>query len=218
MTMKHLTFYFDFVSPYAYLAFHQLPHAVAGHSVCVSYRPIVLGALFKHWGHVAPADVPAKRAWVYRQCLWLAQQAGLPMQMPAQHPFYPLTLLRLALACGTDGTVNRWVAETVMAHVWAAGADPNDPARLADLQARLQPARAPSDPAVQAQLRANTDAAVAAGVFGVPTVVVDDRTYWGLDALPMVSAHLAGQTMPDADWDAVNAVPRDARLTHPRPA
>jgi 2-hydroxychromene-2-carboxylate isomerase len=125
---------------------------------------------------------------------WRAHELGLPLQVPAQHPFNPLALLRLLLACTpTGGLPNRRAVEMVLRHVWRGdGADANDPARLAALTAELAPQRDPAGAEVKTELRARTEAALAAGLFGVPTVVVDGRHFWGLDALPMLAAYLRG--------------------------
>ncbi|KAF1043577.1 2-hydroxychromene-2-carboxylate isomerase [Xylophilus sp.] len=185
--MRHIDVYLDFVSPYAYLAFERLPHALEGLSHTVTYRPVLLGGLLKHHGNQAPAEVPAKRAWVYRQTQWLARHHGIAFDPPAVHPFPPLPLLRLALACAGDGTANRFVAGTVLRHVWTGGDDPNDAQRLAGLAAKLAPRLDPAGAEVKALLRANTDAAAARGVFGVPSFVVEgEAPIWGLDALPML--------------------------------
>jgi 2-hydroxychromene-2-carboxylate isomerase len=119
---------------------------------------------------------------------WLAAQHGLLLRTPAQHPFNPLALLRLALACGP----NRRVVEALFRHVWCSGEDANDPRRLAELTARLAPARDPGGADVKAELRHLTDEAVAAGVFGVPTIECEGRLFWGLDALPMLRDALQG--------------------------
>jgi 2-hydroxychromene-2-carboxylate isomerase len=92
--MHQLTFYVDFISPYAYLAFHALPKALEGLSYQVRYQPILFGAVLQHHGQLGPAEIPAKRLWTYRQVLWLAQQQGCPLRMPASHPYNPLGLLR----------------------------------------------------------------------------------------------------------------------------
>lgn len=206
--MKHITCYLDFVSPFACLALEQLPQALQGLSWQVDYRPVVLGAIVKHHGQLAPAEIAPKREWTYRQVLWLARQHGVALQMPAMHPFNPLPLLRLALACGTDGRINRYVAETVMRHVWRGGADANDAQRLEALAQALAPTRDPAGKAVKADLRANTDEAIARGVFGVPAFAVDDRLFWGFDALPMLRAYLEGDPWFDsAEWHAVDALP-----------
>ncbi len=190
--MKHITFYFDPISPYAYLAFERLPHALEGISHSVTYKPVLFGAILQHFGQLGPAEIVPKRTWTYRQINWLAKQQGTPLQMPASHPFNPLGLLRVALACGKDGTCNRYVTEALFRHVWLGGQDASDVQRLHALTEQLKPARAMDDPAVKAELKSNTDAAVAKGIFGVPTMEIDGQLFWGLDALPMLRAYSMG--------------------------
>jgi 2-hydroxychromene-2-carboxylate isomerase len=190
--MKLLTFWFDVVSPYTHLAFEHLPQALEGCSYAVDYRPVLFAGLLKHWSHKGPAEIEPKREWTYRHVQWLARHFGIELQMPAQHPFNPLPLLRLGLACaGAAGTPNRYVVETLTRHVWRGGADPADAARLAALTAQLGPCRDPKGDEVKGELRAGTDEAIARGVFGVPTIEVDGQRFWGLDALPMVREALA---------------------------
>ncbi len=122
--------------------------------------------------------------------------------------------MRLGLATATDeapGATNRYVTELLFHHVWHGGADAADPARLAELQARLQdhmaqrgrPWTEPDSDAVKQRLRANTDEALALGLFGVPALVMDGRIFWGFDALPMVKAWLDGDAWFDSGaWEA----------------
>ena len=206
--MKIVDFWFDPISPYAYLAFERLPHTLEGVSYSVAYRPILFAGLLGHWGQKGPAEIEPKRAWIFRQNAWLAHSAGLPFATPAQHPFNPLALLRLLLACApVGGTPGRLAVETVLRHVWAGdGADANDAQRLAALSAALAPQRDPASAEVKDELRAATDAAVALGVFGVPSVRCDGRIYWGLDGLAMLAAALRGDAWFDGPgWDAAGA-------------
>jgi 2-hydroxychromene-2-carboxylate isomerase len=209
--MKHITFYLDFVSPYAWLAFERLPEVLEGLSYRVDYRPVLLGALLQQSGNPGPAGIPAKRDWTYRHVAWLGHALGIPLQMPARHPFNPLPLLRSALACSADGRINRYVAGTVLRHVWVGGHDALDPARLDALAAALaqqqQPGRDAGSAEVKALLRSNTDAAAAQGVFGVPACAVDGKIFWGLDGLPMLRAWLDGDTWFGAGWDTSAQVP-----------
>jgi 2-hydroxychromene-2-carboxylate isomerase len=118
------------------------------------------------------------------------------------HPFNPLPLLRLIVATGA----NRRVAEAAFRHVWVGGGDAGDPARLAALREALRPARDPDGDAVKAELRANTDAAIAEGVFGVPTFTLEGRHFWGVDALPMLREALLGGTwFQGPAWDEAGA-------------
>ncbi len=206
--MKHITFHFDFISPYAHLAFEKLPDTLQGLSYQVDYRPVLFAGLLKHHGQLGPAEIAPKRDWTYRQVLWLAQSHGIGLQMPAAHPFNPLALLRLALACGENGLVNRYVCETVFRHVWRGGADAADPARLQALQQALVPQRDPGSEAVKSELKSNTEEAIAAGLFGVPTCAVDGKLFWGFDGLAMLRAYLEGDSWFDgADWNTAASLP-----------
>jgi 2-hydroxychromene-2-carboxylate isomerase len=206
--MKHITFHFDFVSPYAYLAFEKLPEALKGLTYRVDYRPVLFAAFLKHHGQLGPAEIAPKRDWTYRQVLWLAHAQGIPLQLPAAHPFNPLGLLRLALACGHEGMVNRYVAESVFRHVWRSGLDAADASRLEALRAQLEPPRDPAGDEVKAELKSNTDAAIARGLFGVPTCEVDGRLFWGFDGLAMLRDYLEGKEwFGSGDWERAAVVP-----------
>jgi 2-hydroxychromene-2-carboxylate isomerase len=196
--MKQIGFWFDPISPFVHLAFERLPEVLEGCSYAVDYRPVLFAGLLAHWGQKGPAEIEPKRAWTFRHVAWLAQAHGIEMQVPAQHPFNPLAVLRLVVAAGA----NRRTVELALRHVWHGGADPNDAARLQALASEMAPARDPASPAVKAELRAATDAAIARGVFGVPTFELDGRLFWGLDALPMLRAALLGDAwFGGPDWD-----------------
>lgn len=208
--MREITFYLDFVSPYAWLAFAQLPAQLEGISCHVRYRPVLLGALLKHYANPGPAGIPPKRDWTYRHAEWQGHAQGTPLRMPQRHPFNPLPLLRLALACSDDGCINRFTADAIFRHVWEGGGDALAPERIAALRERLV-AQLRTDAQVQerakALLRANTEAATVAGVFGVPTAVVDERAFFGVDGLPMLRAYLQGDAwFAQGRWDATASV------------
>ena len=206
--MKQITFYLDFLSPYAYLAFVELPQALEGMSYAVRYQPVFLGALLKHRGVPGPAEVPGKREWVYRQSQWLAQRQGTRLDLPAAHPFNPLGLLRLAVACDSTGYPNRYVCETIFRHVWEGGADAADAQRLAALTAQLAPARDPRSEEVKQTLNDHTTQALAQGVFGVPSYQVDYKVLWGMDALPMLRDYLLHPAhLSDVAWQAAAQLP-----------
>ena len=214
--MKRITCYLDFISPYAYLAFEHLPQALQGLSYEVDYVPVLFAGILQHHGQLGPAEIAPKREWTYRQVLWAARQHGIPMDLPAAHPFNPLSLLRLSLACRPEsaqpgpraGRVNRQVCETLLRHVWRGGAEAADAARLQALAASLQPARDPADQAVKSQLKANTQDAIARGVFGVPTFEVDGKQFWGFDALPMLRAWLEGDAWFEGpEWESPRRLP-----------
>jgi 2-hydroxychromene-2-carboxylate isomerase len=208
--MTRIDFCFDVVSPYAWLAFDPLPQALQGQSYVVAYQPLLFAGLLAHWGQKGPAEIAPKRAWTYRQVAWLAEQQATTLVLPRPHPFNPLALQRLALAC-TDagGTPKRQVVDTLMRHVWCRdGADPNDPDALAALTTQLGPVRDPQGAEVKSELRARTEAAAAAGVFGVPTMRVEQRAFFGQDALPMLAAFLRGDAwFKGPAWDDAGVQP-----------
>ena len=209
--MKHITFYLDFISPYAHLAFERLPEALEGLSYSVSYQPVLFAGMLKHYGQLGPAEIAPKRDWTYRQVLWLASSLGIELQMPASHPFNPLALLRLAVACSAHGEPNRYVVETLFRHVWRGGAEAAEPQRLQALTQQLEPRHAVNSDDVKAQLKLNTDKAINLGIFGVPTFSVDEKLFWGLDALPMLRAYLAGDPWFDGPWISAATVGQGIR-------
>ena len=204
--MKTITCYLDFISPYAYLAFEALPQSLMGVSHRMVYKPVLFAGMLKHHGQLGPAEIAGKREWTYRQVLWQAKQLGVPFDMPHAHPFNPLALLRLAVACSADGAPNRNVCEIIFRHVWQGGAVADDATRLQALVAQLKPWRASDAPEVKAQLKAHTEEAIARGVFGVPTFCVDDKVFWGLVSLPMMRAYLDGDPWFDSAWDSVASI------------
>lgn len=181
-----MVWYFDVISPFAALAIPEMETLCAQHEVV--FRPVLFAGLLKAFGHLGPAEIPAKRTQTYRIVQWIADEHGIPFRAPPAHPFNPLALLRLL--CARELTV----ADAAVAFqlVWGEGRDPESPETAAMLAAALGvPLGAGSDPAVKDLLRTNTEAAVAAGVYGVPTLAIGDELFWGLDAMPMALAYLA---------------------------
>ena len=207
--MKHITFHLDFISPYAYLAFEQLPETLKGISYSVDYRPVLFAGMLKHYGQLGPAEIAPKRDWTYRQVMWLAHSLNIPLQMPTSHPFNPLPLLRLAIACNasTTGQANRYVCETIFCQVWRSGHDAGSLEFVESLAAQLMPANDAQSEGVKQSLKTNTDEAISQDVFGVPAFAVDDKVFWGLDALPMLRDYLLGASwFKNSDWDSARQV------------
>jgi 2-hydroxychromene-2-carboxylate isomerase len=194
-----IDWYFDFVSPYSYLAFESLPRALAGiePAPTITYRPLLFAGLLNRWGNLGPAEVPPKRRFTYEQVVWLAARHGIALKLPRQHPFNPLPLLRAAIAAGST----RAVIERLFRFVWRDGALPEEPGfALLLTELGITPASLDA-PEVKAALRANGEAAVAHGVFGVPTAVARTprgvRSIWGFDSLPMLADWLLGTAVFD---------------------
>jgi 2-hydroxychromene-2-carboxylate isomerase len=206
--MKNITFYFDVISPYAYLAFERLPDVLQGLSYEVTYKPVLFAGLLKHHGQLGPAEIPSKREWTYRQVQWLAHELGIELHLPAAHPFNPLGLMRLAVATHVAGLPNRFVVETLFRHVWRSGLDASNEQRLEALKADLKLVAEPHSIEVKALLKTHTESAINQGVFGVPTLEVDGKLFFGLDALPMLAAYLRqDQWFLDDAWQKATALP-----------
>jgi len=174
--------YFDFISPFAYLQLEQFDKLPA--TLTVTPRPIVLGALLAHWGQKGPAEIEAKRVFTYRHALFRAQSLGIPYRMPPAHPFNPIKALRLAIAMG--GSVD--AVRRIFRHIWRDGHDVSTPdgfAALCEAVGFPEGVTAAEAQPVKDALRANTDRAIADGVFGVPTFALDGDLFWGEDATDM---------------------------------
>jgi 2-hydroxychromene-2-carboxylate isomerase len=197
--------YFDFVSPFAYLQSEQL--ASLAPRISIRYRPVLFAALLGAHGQKGPAEIPAKRAFTYRFCVWQAKRLGVPLRFPPEHPFNPLPMLRLALACDcAPAAVHR-----IFRFVWRDGRLPDLPIEWAELASELGVAdaqRRVGAPEVKAALRRNTDEAIARGVFGVPTLAIADALFWGVDATQMAADFVAGGCrFDDPEYDRVAALP-----------
>jgi 2-hydroxychromene-2-carboxylate isomerase len=187
--MKTVDWYFDFISPYAYLQ----SECLAAFDALATVRPVpvLFAALLGHHGHKGPAEIPSKRIHTYRQVVWQAKRDGIAFKMPASHPFNPLPMLRLFIALGGG----RELLHTLFRYVWAQGHLPTDSEPWTQLLSRLgvsDAAALTGSAAVKAALKADTDAALAAGVFGVPTLRIDGTLYWGYDNADMALAALRG--------------------------
>lgn len=175
------TWYFDFVSPFSYLQFAACPQLFLRPDVVL--RPVLFAGLLNHWGQKGPAEIEPKRRYTFRYVQWQAAKLDVPFKFPPAHPFNPLRALRLAIALGAT----RDAVRTIFEFIWAAGRSPNDewPALCAALDVGDADTLIASE-SVKNALRANCEAAIADGVFGVPTFVVDGNTFWGVDASAML--------------------------------
>ncbi len=205
--------YFDFVSPFAYLQSERL--ASLPPRVSIRFRPVLFAGLLNANGQKGPAEITAKRTFSYRFVVWQARKLGIPLKFPHEHPFNPLPLLRLAIACDcAPDAVHR-----IFRFVWKDGRLPDLPIEWAELTHDLALPDADAriaSPEVKDELRRNTDEAIARGVFGVPTLAVGDELFWGVDATAMAADYvLAGCRYEDPEYARVSSLPigasREAR-------
>lgn len=203
MTTTTLRWYFDFISPFAYLHWQKVKTLPATHPVAP--EPIVLGAVLAAHGHKGPAEIAGKREFTYRHVLWQARGEGVELRFPPAHPFNPLSALRLCLAAGS--TVQ--AVDAIFDWIWRQGQAGDSAAALAPVAARLGvEADAVTAEACKVALRRNTDAALAAGVFGVPTLALGGHLFWGNDAHAFALAALQdASVLSDAEMQRVSALP-----------
>ena len=203
--MRRIEWYFDFLSPFPYLQmheFHRLPDDVA-----VQPRPVLFSAMLDHWGHKGPAEIPPKRRFMFRHVQWQADRLAIPLRFPPAHPFNPLRPLRLAIALGSGMDV----VERIYRFIWRDGKDTDNPDHWRELLDDLDVIDGDvlvGDPKVKAGLRANCDAALAGGVFGVPTIIAGGALFWGFDATAMLVDYLnSPQTFETAEMRRVGDLP-----------
>ena len=203
--MRQADWFFDVISPYAYLQFHQL-HRLPD-DVEVRFRPVLFAGLLNHWGQLGPAEIEAKKRHTFLLTRWRAQKLALPFKAPPRHPFNPLTLLRLAIALGSDSAA----IGVIFDHIWADGQDGQDPDSLGRLTEKLMIddlAAVTGDAAVKDQLRLNTEAAVSNGVYGVPTFLIEDQIFWGDDMFELMLEWLNGSPfMAEPESQRIMALP-----------
>jgi len=198
MNAAPIVFYFDFSSPYSYIASEWIEALAARHARTVAWKAILLGATFQASGLQSPVSYPLKREYSLRDFERSARFAGVPLAMPAKFPIPTQNAARIfwSLQAHDDKRAAAWARHGLRA-LFARGVDLSDPAAL-DALARefgFDAGRAEavySDPQWKLKLKAENDAAIAAGVFGAPFFVVDGEPFWGNDRREQIERWLTG--------------------------
>ena len=191
---KTADWYFDFVSPFSYLQCERLLEL----PVAIRAKPLVFAGLLGHWGHKGPAEMPAKRRFTYEQVVWLARRDAITLRFPPRHPFNPIRPLRLAVALGSDIDTIR----AIFRFIWREGGEVESEEGWTALCQRVGVKDADALVArqeVKDELRRNGEEALAAGIFGVPTLVIGGRIFWGYDATPMAHEFLVDPERFDSE-------------------
>jgi 2-hydroxychromene-2-carboxylate isomerase len=191
-----IDFYFEFASPYGYLASTQIEALAARHGRSVAWHPIMLGAAFKETGARPLTEVPLKGPYLRHDVPRFARLLGVPLILP---PVMPMNSLAASRACvwldEDDPALARRLAKTLLHVHWGEGRDLGAPEAVAEVAAGLGIARdallaAVADKRIKDRLRDQTQAAIERGVFGSPFIFVDGEPFWGADRLPQVEAWL----------------------------
>ncbi len=190
--MTNLDWYFDFISPFAYLQFTQLGRLPE--NIQINYRPVLFAGLLKHWEHKGPVEIDAKRKLTYRHIVWLAGKNNIPFKMPPAHPFNPLKVLRLSIALGNS----RDVISKIFDYIWAKGQSLKQADAWDQLSKELGVENTDEivkQPEVKEQLRSNTEQAIGQGIFGVPTTIINGELFWGFDTTEMLIEYITNPEM-----------------------
>jgi 2-hydroxychromene-2-carboxylate isomerase len=197
-----LDFYFDFISPYAYLAWKRLATLRADKDVEVVIHPILFAGILRRWGQLGPAEIPPKRDFTFRDVFRFAARHQIPISFPAAHPFNPITALRLALPV-VAGDHQIAIIDALFALGWEHGKDIGSESDIQsalegiglDGAALIDKTRAT---AAKDALRAETEQAIDKGIFGVPSYIVEKEVFWGNDRLDDALEKLRGKD--PLDW------------------
>lgn len=217
---RSLELCFDYLSPYAFLAWLRIDELCQPRDVQVRFRPVLLAGLLQHWGQLGPAEIPPKRRFVLRDASRIAKRRGVELRPPNPHPFHPLAALRVSLP-EVAGEHQRAVIGAIFEAGWQRGENLGDPQVLASA---IERAGAPASELLaaaaaeqaKAALRKSTDDAIALGVFGVPTMIYQGELFWGADQLESLADVLDGRDPIDARaldraWEAPPEIVRPRR-------
>lgn len=206
-----MQFYFDYVSPNAYLAWTQIPRLLAGHDLRVEPVPVLFSALLDAHRNRGPAEVPAKMQWMVRNIHRKAKQLDVPLNAPVSHPFNPLLALRVS-SLPNLGDRKSALVTAIFEAAWVRHLDVSEPSALVEIldgvgldgDSLIEQAQSSE---IKALLRERTAAAADTGIFGVPTMLVGEHLFWGLDDFVYLDAFLNDQDLLCATaveaWSAV---------------
>jgi|SRR5690606_21197092 len=209
--METFKFYFDFLSPFSYLAWEKLKKS----NLTFTLHPVALGTLLNHWEIKGPGEIKPKREFLLKQCFRMASLAGIPFTTPKTHPFNPLYALRMSLKVSTDDQFK--VIDAFWKAGWQEGCDLGDPdecirilneagldgQKIYDLSFTKE---------ARAEFKTNINEAISVGAFGVPSFVVGTELFWGQDSLSYLEMYLKQQDPLDREkfQNALDNTPRAA--------
>jgi 2-hydroxychromene-2-carboxylate isomerase len=206
-----LRFHFDFISPYAFLAWTQIRAIATRHHRVLEPVPVLFAALLDANGQKGPAEIPAKRRYLFKDIARKAHRLGIgPITPPPAHPFNPLIALRVSSLPDLDHGEREGIVDALYAAVWTQSRAIDTAEHVAAVLSEAdfdgpELVRSAQTPDAKECLRAATDAAIENGVFGVPTIDVGGELFWGTDSLDDLDAFLRGDlpAFSDAGWSTL---------------
>lgn len=218
--MKDVLFFFDFVSPYSWLALAGAPDFERAHDVRFDLRPIVYAKVLEAHGLLGPVETPVKRRYTIHDVARCARRLGLSLVGPPEHPFRSLAALRVA-TLHRNAPALPALCRALADAAWSRGLDLTQFPVLervvaeVGLDARDLERRAGAVEVKEA-LRRSTAEAVGLGVFGVPSFVHDGRLFWGHDRLEALSDSVSGRIDPAAEAEAERMLARPVGVVRAR--
>ena len=194
--MQKLEFYFDYLSPYAYFSWKKIEEFCPNHNVDLTIKPVVFGKLLDHWGQLGPAEIPPKREWLFKYCLFYASSNNLPLSFPKYHPFNSLSALRASLKM-VSGEHQEKLISALFHAGWGEGKDIGNIEVVSNIALKIgldgnAIKKTIGSKDVKEALKNNTDEAISKGVFGVPTIIFDNELFWGNDQFEYLSNVIKG--------------------------
>jgi 2-hydroxychromene-2-carboxylate isomerase len=188
--------FFDFISPYSYLAWTESRALGERVGQDIEPRPVLLAGILNALGTKGPAEVPPRRAYIVKDLIRAADRVGVTLTLPPAHPFNPLVALRVA-SLDLDREVRRRIVDALFGAAWRRGVGIEGPERVAAVLAEASIDPTPllalaAMPDAKDRLRRNTEEAIARGAFGVPTMFVEGEMFFGFDSFPAIEAHVRG--------------------------
>lgn len=226
---KIVKFYFDFISPYAWLAWRPLINALQKHSSSpimpgpISFEatnqkknitfeaiPVLFAGLLNHHGQLGPAEIPSKRVFIFKDIVRRAKLQNLKVNPPPTHPFNPLLSLRIASLDYPSNSIKYQVIGRILDAVWSEGRDVSDEKIIRSIlrefdlndEEYLQRSK---EPILKEKLKNQTNEAISCGVFGVPTTLIDDELFWGseIETFQMIDYALQDHPMAKIDSELI---------------
>ncbi len=198
-----MNFYFDFLSPYSYLAFQWIKKnkvLLDKLDIQVKYIPIMMGKLIHSYDTKGPAEIESKRNFLFKDCLRYAKLSNIPFIPPKSLPFNSLYSLRVAIVAESNKFE---VIDSIFSAGWGRGLEigEEDSLRLIFKEAGLDDSLLESTTSkeVRRELKKNTKDAFENGVFGVPTFIYKDELFWGNDSTKYLELALAGKDPLDSE-------------------
>ena len=212
-----IVFYFDFISPYSYLASQLIARRPELSAIPFQHRPVVFGTMLAKRGAVGPGEIASRRRSGLYDVLLLARHYDIPLEGPPTHPFNSIYALRSV--CAVDGEeAKHRLMQAYFRAAWARGESLEDLSVLrrclAEVEIDQDPEEVATDARFRAALKANTAEALERGAWGVPTFVTDDLLFFGHDRLDLLRAYVANEVdLDQAKLQEMLARPSPGRIT-----